>query len=102
MSRRCPRASARRSTWPRDEGASMIGAVLLALLPIILLIALGVVLRKRHFLAENFWPQAERLGYFLLLPALFLHGLATAQLGALPVRELAGTLVLSILIVAAL
>jgi malonate transporter len=80
----------------------MIGAVLLALLPIILLIALGVVLRQRHFLAESFWPQAERLGYFLLLPALFLHGLATAQLGALPVRELAGTLVLSTLIVAGL
>jgi malonate transporter and related proteins len=80
----------------------MIGAVLLALLPIILLIALGAVLRQRRFLAENFWPQAERLGYFLLLPALFLHGLATAQLSALPVRELAGTLVLSILIVAGL
>lgn len=80
----------------------MIGAVVLALLPIILLIGFGIELRRRRFLAEAFWPAAERLGYFILLPALFLHGLATARLDALPIWEVAGTLILSTLLVAAL
>lgn len=80
----------------------MVGAVLLALLPVLLLIALGIYLRHREFLADTFWPQAERLGYFVLLPALFFHGLATADLAALPVIDLAITLIASTLIVAAL
>ncbi|MER2268671.1 AEC family transporter [Methylobacterium oxalidis] len=80
----------------------MTGAVLLALLPVVILTALGMVLRHRRFLDDAFWPQAERLAYFVLLPCLFFHGLATAQLDALPVRELALTLILSTLAVAAL
>ncbi|MCJ2090789.1 AEC family transporter [Methylobacterium sp. E-005] len=80
----------------------MSGAVLLALLPIVGLIALGMVLRHRRFLDDGFWPQAERLGYFVLLPCLFFHGLATAQLEALPVGEIALTLILSTVSVAAL
>lgn len=79
----------------------MIGAVLMALAPIALLMGLGSWLRHRRFLADAFWPQAERLGYYVLLPALFFHGLATAQLGAVPIRDLAATLILSTLIVAA-
>ena len=79
----------------------MSSSVFLALLPIVLLIALGSVLRQRRFLDEQFWSQAERLGYFVLLPCLFFHSLATAHLEALPVCELAVTLILSTLAVAA-
>ncbi len=53
------------------------------------MIALGYGLRRSGFIAEAFWPQAERLCYFVLLPALFLNSLATADLDALPVQELA-------------
>jgi predicted permease len=77
-------------------------ALLQALLPVILLIGLGVALKRRAFLAETFWAQAERLCYFILLPALFFHSLATARLGELPIRALALTLILSTLVVAAL
>lgn len=80
----------------------MMGAVLLALLPVVLLIALGIALKQRKFLADAFWPQAERLGYFVLLPALFFHGLATATLDQLPVWELVATLIASTLLVAGL
>lgn len=73
----------------------MTATLLLALVPIALLIALGAWLRQAGFMAEAFWPQAERLGYYVLLPALFLHGLATAQLGEVPVREMVLALVLS-------
>ena len=41
----------------------MTEAVLLALVPIALLIGLGQVMRRASFLAEAFWPQAERLAY---------------------------------------
>lgn len=80
----------------------MVTALLLALVPIALLIACGALLQRRAFVADSFWPQAERLGYYVLLPALFLHSLATADLSGLPVLAMAACLVLSILIVAAL
>ncbi|NVO17408.1 MAG: AEC family transporter [Rhodoplanes sp.] len=80
----------------------MTGPVLLALVPIALLIGLGHGLKRTAFLADAFWPQAERLAYFVLLPALFLHGLATTRIEALPVWEMAVTLIGSILAVAAL
>lgn len=80
----------------------MIGPIVLALLPIVLLIALGQIMRRREFLPETFWAQAERLSYFVLLPCLFLHGLATADLSNVPIVPLAGALVLSTLVVAAL
>jgi malonate transporter len=80
----------------------MTGAILLALLPVILLIALGYGLRRRGFLQQAFWPQAERLGYFILLPSLFLHGLATARLQDLPVWSLVGVLIGATVAVAAL
>ncbi len=54
------------------------------------------------FLSEAFWPQAERLAYYVLLPALLLHGLATARLSGVPVGLLVATLVLSTLAVAGL
>lgn len=86
---------------PRFEPA-MTGAVLLALVPIALLIGLGWAMRRLGFLAPAFWPQAERLAYYVLLPSLFLHGLATARLDGVPTPRLAAALVLSTLAVAAL
>jgi NAD(P)-dependent dehydrogenase (short-subunit alcohol dehydrogenase family) len=80
----------------------MTATLLLSLLPIALLIGLGKGSRQSGFLGEAFWPAAERLGYFVLLPALFFHSLATAQLEALPVRDTMLILVLSTLTVAGL
>lgn len=80
----------------------MTYAVLLALIPIVLLISLGAALRHRRFVADAFWPQAERLGYFVLLPCLFFDGLVTAHLDTIPVGGLALTLILSTVLVGAL
>lgn len=80
----------------------MTYALLIALLPIAFLIALGVYLKHRAFLAESFWAQAERLGYYVLLPSLFFHGLATARLDGVPVQGMIMALVLSTVVVAAL
>ncbi|HUO54958.1 MAG TPA: AEC family transporter [Rhodoblastus sp.] len=77
----------------------MTVATLNALLPVILLIALGHVLKRFGVLNEAFWPQAERISYFVLLPSLFFHGLATAKIGDLPAGRLALVLIASTLAV---
>lgn len=79
----------------------MTTAIVVALLPVIMLIGFGRAICVAKFLPDSFWPQAERLTYFVLLPSLFIHALATAELGTLPVLELAVTLVVSICLVAA-
>lgn len=79
----------------------MFATILLAVLPTAGLIAFGTALRRTGFLSDAFWPQAERLAYFVLLPALFLHGLATADLSGVPVGLFAAALVVSICAVAA-
>ena len=78
----------------------MVWTLIASLLPIALLIALGAELRRRALVGPEFWPHAERLGYYILLPSLFLHSLATANLSGLPVAGMAGALVLSTLAVA--
>ncbi len=78
----------------------MTAAILLALAPVALLVALGYGLKHTSFIADTFWPQAERLCYYVLLPALFTHGLASAHLQALPVLPLAGTLIVATVVVA--
>ena len=80
----------------------MTGALLLALAPIALLIAIGTWLNRSRFVADTFWAQAERLGYYVLLPALFLHGLATAKLDGVPVQGMILVLVVSTVSVAVL
>ncbi|KVD30664.1 AEC family transporter [Burkholderia ubonensis] len=79
----------------------MIGAVLLALAPVALLVALGHGLKRSGFVGDAFWPSAERLCYYVLLPALFAHGLASARLQSLAVMPLALALVGSTVAVAA-
>lgn len=71
----------------------MIRTIVIALIPIVLLIGLGHAMKQRQFLADSFWPQAERLSYFVLLPALFVHGLATANLAGIPIWGLVAALI---------
>ncbi len=80
----------------------MTGLVVTALVPVVLLIGLGAVLRRTLLTADGFWGEAERLSYHVLLPALFFHGLATADIAQLPVGDLAAVLVCSTVVVAVL
>ena len=74
-------------------------SLLIALLPIAFLIALGACLKHRQFLADTFWAQAERLAYYVLLPCLFFHGLATAKLDGVPIQSMVSVLILSTVVV---
>ncbi|TVZ84830.1 AEC family transporter [Streptomyces sp. BK340] len=81
----------------------MIALTLKALIPVVLLIGLGFVVKRWMIQGESFWSGAESLGYRVLLPALFLHGLATAAPPhGLPVRTLTAVLVASTVGIAAL
>lgn len=48
--------------------------------PVFLLILAGYWARHSGFLAEGFWAPAEKLGYWVLLPALIVDSLATNDL----------------------
>lgn len=80
----------------------MIDVLLVALSPTVLLIALGHLLRHRTpLLPEAFWPPAERLAYFVLLPALIVHSLAMAGLTDVPVSAMAAALAIPLVTVGA-
>ncbi|HXE95502.1 MAG TPA: AEC family transporter [Dongiaceae bacterium] len=55
-----------------------------ALIPVLALIMTGFVIRRTGFLPPTFWPSAEKLTYFLLMPATLIHNLAGKQIGTLP------------------
>ncbi|MFD5162139.1 AEC family transporter [Streptomyces hawaiiensis] len=80
----------------------MIALTLKALAPVVLLIGLGFVVKRWMIQGESFWSGAESLGYRVLLPALFLHGLATADTRDLPVGSMTAVLVASTVVVATL
>ncbi len=56
-----------------------------SVLSIFFLIALGFALRRVALGDEKFWAGADRITYYVFLPALLCRGLATADLSGLPV-----------------
>ncbi len=64
-----------------------------ALAPTFLLILLGFGLRQRRFVADAFWPSAEKLTYYVLFPCLLTSSLAAANLDLATVLPMAGALV---------
>jgi len=55
-----------------------------ALIPVLALILVGFVIQRTTFLPPSFWPSAEKLTYFLLMPATLIHSLAGKKIGTLP------------------
>ncbi|MFC0711020.1 AEC family transporter [Azorhizophilus paspali] len=73
-------------------------ALLLALWPLFALIVGGHLLRRQNFLAEDFWPGAERLNYFILFPALLFHSLAEAPLDNPALPRLSAAVLLGLML----
>ncbi len=72
-----------------------------ALGPIFAMIVLGYLMRRGGFPGEAFWPEAERLTYYLLFPALLVDKLARADLGQYAIAPLAGVIVAALLVATA-
>lgn len=60
-----------------------------ALTPIFTLILLGAALRRADFPGTGFWPQVERLTYYVFFPALLIGSLATADVEASRIAPMA-------------
>jgi predicted permease len=73
-----------------------------SLLPIFALILFGLLLARRGFPAKDFWPQAERLIYWLLFPCLLFTTLATARGGGEGLFGMATALVVAVLVISSL
>lgn len=70
-----------------------------ALVPIVILIILGFVLKRARFLPEETWPGMEKLTYFVLFPSLLVRTLGKQSLAGVPwasmLQVVAGTLVMA-------
>ncbi|MDW7773287.1 MAG: AEC family transporter [Desulfobulbaceae bacterium] len=76
-----------------------MNAFVTALVPIIILIILGYVLRRSGFLPDETWPGMEKLTYFILLPSLLVRTLGKQTLAGVPwpamLTVVVGTLMIS-------
>jgi predicted permease len=63
--------------------------VVSALIPVFAIIALGALLRRLAFLADDAWRAIERVTYFVLFPAFLFGAIAFADFGDEPVGRMA-------------
>ena len=84
----------------------MLNAIAAALGPVFAVIVMGYALKRwsimRGPFGARFWPAAENMTYFVLLPSLLFLSLARADLGAVSVAPLVASLSGTIVIVAGL
>ena len=59
----------------------MPALLLNALVPLVLLLALGFALKRRHVVADAFWPSLDRLTYWVFFPSLLFVSMATGERG---------------------
>lgn len=62
--------------------------VFMALFPLMILIAMGYVLKRRQFVQNEFWANSEKLNYFILFPVLLFTNLADVQLDVQQIMQL--------------
>ncbi|MCC6948276.1 MAG: AEC family transporter [Bradyrhizobiaceae bacterium] len=75
-----------------------MSAVIAALVPVFLVIALGTLLRLTILPNREAWDAFENLTYYVLFPALLILTTATADLREVPVAGVGGALFLAIII----
>lgn len=68
-------------------------SILATIAPIFLLIVFGYGFKRTGFPGNGLWQPAERLAYYVLLPALLIYNLSRADLSGLPVGRIAATLI---------
>ena len=77
-------------------------AVFAALVPVFMLIMAGVAAKRWLIPNEDHWIGAERLVYYVLFPALLVNTLAHADLTRVPIEEVAGALLVAVVLMALL
>jgi|SRR5699024_10543370 len=74
----------------QDSVATILGS----LVPVFALIALGHVLYRAQMPGNAFWPQLERLVYYILFPALLVETLGTASVDETRILPVAAAVLL--------
>ncbi len=72
--------------------------ILQALIPVLLLILVGYLLRRAQLPGAGFWPAMERLTYYVLFPSLLVANLSPTDIHGQPMLELVITIVLALLV----
>ncbi|WP_454916493.1 AEC family transporter [Xanthobacter sediminis] len=78
-----------------------MATILSALVPVFLVIALGVVLRRTLLTDAVHWVALEKLTYFVLFPALLVVSAVKADLAKVNIVAVAGTLIAALLLLSA-
>ena len=73
--------------------------ILIALFPLISLIAVGCILKRTQFLTDGFWGNSEKLNYYILFPILLFLNISKVELNLETVSSL--LIVLSLVTVGA-
>lgn len=76
--------------------------ILIALFPLIIMIAMGYLLKHYQYLATDFWAGAEKFNYFILFPTLLFTNLAYVELDLDAVKWVLAALFIIIIIVSLL
>ena len=71
--------------------------IVMALFPLIILIAMGYLLKQTRFVTDEFWGNSEKLNYFILFPSLLFLNLSHVELDMATVSSMLGILILIIL-----
>ncbi len=69
-----------------------------ALIPVFSLILIGYFFKRIKFPSHEFWPQADKLTYYILMPSLLIYKLSTASLNSDNSLEFVGSALLAIFI----
>jgi malonate transporter len=67
-----------------------------ALIPVMLVISLGLWLKRSPLISDAHWTGIENLCYYILFPALLVKTLATAQIGSAEVLAFSGMVLFAI------
>lgn len=73
--------------------------IISALIPIFLLILIGYLFKRIKFPSNEFWANADKLTYYVLMPSLLVYKLSTASLDGLDAIDFVLTGILGILAV---
>ncbi|MEM1135059.1 MAG: AEC family transporter [Bacteroidota bacterium] len=72
--------------------------ILQAIIPVFALVLIGAWFKRKGFPGSGFWPMADQLTYYVLLPSLLIEKLALADLSGKAFLALAGIMFTSILL----
>lgn len=72
-----------------------------ALVPVLVLIVLGYLLKRSAFMSDEAWSGMEKLTYYILFPALMVHTLANQSVAGLPWLMILVITVITLLLAAA-